>query len=74
MENYHSPHVNDFNSSDFLLDPCTYSYLISTYQRYQEDPVSYEDRHRLPRGKACGFEEDIRVPLIVRGPGVPAGK
>jgi hypothetical protein len=30
--------------------------------------------HRLQPGKECGFEEDINIPLIVRGPGVPAGE
>jgi len=27
-------------------------------------------QHRLQPGKECGFEEDIGVPLIIRGPGV----
>ena len=26
-------------------------------------------QHRLPAGKNSAYEEDIRVPLIVRGPG-----
>ena len=30
-------------------------------------------QHRLRNGKTQVYEEDIRVPLIVRGPGVPAG-
>src|SRR5690606_22552983 len=29
--------------------------------------------HRLPAGKDFAYEEDIRVPAVVRGPGVPAG-
>jgi N-acetylglucosamine-6-sulfatase len=28
----------------------------------------------LNPGKECGFEEDINIPLIVRGPGVPIGQ
>lgn len=37
-------------------------------------PAGYHiSQHRLPPGKECSFEEDIHVPLIVRGPGVPAG-
>jgi arylsulfatase A-like enzyme len=28
----------------------------------------------MPQGKMSGFEEDSRVPLSVRGPGVPAGR
>lgn len=27
-------------------------------------------QHRLPPGKTCAYEEDINVPLIIRGPGV----
>lgn len=29
--------------------------------------------HRRQPGKTLGFEEDIHVPLIVRGPGIPKG-
>jgi len=29
--------------------------------------------HRLPRGKHTPYEEDINVPMFVRGPGVPEG-
>ncbi|KAJ5108211.1 hypothetical protein N7456_004886 [Penicillium angulare] len=60
VDNYHSPHVNGFNGSDFLLDPYTYSYLNSTYQRNHDDPVSYEGEHTTDviTRKALGFLED----------------
>ncbi|KAL4783611.1 alkaline-phosphatase-like protein [Aspergillus varians] len=60
VDNYHSPYVNGFNGSDFLLDPFTYSYLNSTYQRNREAPVSYEGRHTVQviAEKALGFLED----------------
>ncbi|CEL03708.1 hypothetical protein ASPCAL04854 [Aspergillus calidoustus] len=60
VDNYHSPHVNGFNGSDFLLDPYTYSYLNSTYQRNQDAPVSYEGRHTIEviTEKALGFLDD----------------
>jgi arylsulfatase A-like enzyme len=29
--------------------------------------------HRLPHGKAKAYDPSIRVPLMIRGPGVPAG-
>jgi hypothetical protein len=60
VDNYHSPHINGFNGSDFLLDPYTYSYLNATYQRNQEPPVSHEGEHTIDviTGKALGFLED----------------
>jgi N-acetylglucosamine-6-sulfatase len=30
-------------------------------------------QHRLELGKESAYEEDMRIPLMVRGPGVPAG-
>jgi arylsulfatase A-like enzyme len=58
--NYDSPHINGFNGSDFLLDPYTYSYLNSTYQRNHEPPVSHEGEHTIDviTGKALGFLDD----------------
>ncbi|KAL2807944.1 alkaline-phosphatase-like protein [Aspergillus granulosus] len=60
VNNYHSPYVNGFNGSDFLLDPYTYSYLNSTYQRNQDAPVSYEGRHTVEviTEKALDFLDD----------------
>lgn len=60
IDNYHSPHINGFNGSDFLLDPYTYSYLNSTYQRNHEPPVSHEGEHTIDviTGKALGFLDD----------------
>ncbi|KAI1391689.1 Arylsulphatase [Hypoxylon trugodes] len=47
VQNYHSPYAAGWTSSDFLLDPFTYSYMNSTYQRNQDPPVSYEGRHSV---------------------------
>ncbi|KAL4804572.1 alkaline-phosphatase-like protein [Aspergillus unguis] len=60
VNNYHSPYVNGFNGSDFLLDPFTYSYMNSTYQRNRDEPVSYEGHHTIDviTEKALGFLED----------------
>lgn len=48
--------------------------LDDTYIIYSSDNGFHIGQHRLPPGKECGYEEDIRVPLIVRGPGVPKGE
>jgi arylsulfatase A-like enzyme len=48
--------------------------LDHTYIFFTSDNGFHLGEHRLKLGKATAYEEDIRVPLIVRGPGVPAGK
>lgn len=48
--------------------------LDNTYIFYSSDNGYHIGQHRLGPGKECGFEEDINIPLIVRGPGVPKGK
>ena len=48
--------------------------LNNTYIIYTSDNGFHISNHRLMPGKRCGFEEDIHIPLIVRGPGVPEGK
>lgn len=48
--------------------------LDNTYIMYSSDNGYHIGQHRLQPGKECGFEEDINVPLIIRGPGVPAGE
>jgi arylsulfatase A-like enzyme len=62
-DNYHSPHVAGWTNSDFLLDPYTYDYLNSTYQRGHEPPVSYEGQHTVDvlARKAYGFLSDALV-------------
>jgi len=47
--------------------------LSSTYVVFTSDNGVHAGQHRLREGKRLAYEEDIRVPLIVRGPGIPAG-
>ena len=47
--------------------------LGNTYIFFTSDNGFHLGEHRLPRGKRTSYEEDIGVPLMVRGPGVPAG-
>lgn len=47
--------------------------LENTYIFFTSDNGYHLGQHRLRNGKNQIYEEDIRVPLIVRGPGVPAG-
>ncbi|KAI6712280.1 hypothetical protein JHW43_005200 [Diplocarpon mali] len=48
--------------------------LDNTYIIYSADNGYHISQHRLNPGKECGFEEDINVPLIIRGPDVPVGE
>ncbi|KPI36939.1 Arylsulfatase [Cyphellophora attinorum] len=47
--------------------------LENTYIIYTTDNGYHIGQHRLQPGKQCAFEEDVSVPFIVRGPGVPRG-
>ncbi|KAH8891800.1 Arylsulphatase [Thozetella sp. PMI_491] len=57
VQNYHSPHVGGWTESDFLLDPFTYQYLNSAFQRNRDPPVSYKGQHSVDvlAEKAYGF-------------------
>lgn len=48
--------------------------LENTFIVFASDNGFHLGQHRLVTGKQTAYEEDIRVPLIVRGPGVPAGR
>jgi N-acetylglucosamine-6-sulfatase len=48
--------------------------LDDTYIFFTSDNGFHLGQHRLGAGKWTAYEEDIRVPLMVRGPGVPEGK
>jgi N-acetylglucosamine-6-sulfatase len=45
-----------------------------TYFIFSSDNGYHLGEHSLVRGKQTAFDHDIRVPLMVIGPGVPAGK
>ena len=47
--------------------------LENTYIFFTSDNGFHLGEHRLPRGKRTSYEEDIGVPLVVRGPGISAG-
>ena len=48
--------------------------LNNTYIFFTSDNGFHLGNHRVyPGGKWLPYEEDIGVPLMVRGPGVPAG-
>ncbi|MBF6611802.1 MAG: sulfatase [Chloroflexi bacterium] len=48
--------------------------LDSTYIVFTSDNGFHLGQKRMPAGKQTAYDTDIRVPMIVRGPGVPAGR
>lgn len=49
----------------------SYGLLENTYIFYSSDNGFHIGQHRMQPGKSTGCEEDINVPLAVRGPGIP---
>jgi arylsulfatase A-like enzyme len=47
--------------------------LESTYIVFTSDNGFHLGEHRMGWGKQSAYEEDIGVPLVIRGPGVPEG-
>jgi arylsulfatase A-like enzyme len=48
--------------------------LSRTFIFFTSDNGYELGHHRQTRGKGYMYEESVRIPLLVRGPGVPAGK
>ncbi len=48
--------------------------LERTWVFFTSDNGFLQGQHRFPQGKNAPYEESIRVPLLVRGPGLPAGR
>ncbi len=48
--------------------------LDNTYVVFTSDNGQHLGHHGLQTGKQTGYDEDIHMPLLVRGPGVPEGE
>lgn len=48
--------------------------LERTWVFFTSDNGFLQGQHRFPQGKNAPYEESIRVPLLVRGPGLPPGR
>ncbi len=47
--------------------------LANTYLFFVSDNGFHLGQHRLTDGKYTAYDEDVHIPFVVRGPGVPAG-
>ena len=47
--------------------------LRNTVLIYTSDNGYFHGEHRIPKDKQHIYEESIRVPLLMRGPGIPQG-
>jgi arylsulfatase A-like enzyme len=60
--------------SDLVTRLDQHGILDSTYIIYTTDNGYHIGQHRLGPGKKCGIETDVNIPMVMRGPGIPAGK
>jgi N-acetylglucosamine-6-sulfatase len=47
--------------------------LDDTYIVFESDNGFFRGEHRITKGKLLAYEPASRVPLLIRGPGIPAG-
>ncbi|KAL3965558.1 hypothetical protein ACCO45_002562 [Purpureocillium lilacinum] len=77
-DEYHRNRIRSLQAVDEMVDSVfkkleSHGITGETYVFYTSDNGFHIGQHRLQPGKSCGYEEDINVPLIIRGPGIPAG-
>lgn len=76
LDEYHRLRLRALQSVDEMVDNLfkkleSTGQIDNTYVFYSSDNGFHLGHHRMRAGKSCGYEEDVNVPLIVRGPGVP---
>jgi arylsulfatase A-like enzyme/uncharacterized metal-binding protein len=59
--------------ADLVATMASTGRLANTYFIFTSDNGYHMGEHRLLPGKYTPYETDLHVPLIIRGPGVPAG-
>lgn len=78
LEAYYRRRVRSMQAVDDLVERIVGTLqetgrLANTYIIYTSDNGLHMGEHRIVRQKTTLYEEAIRVPLLVRGPGLPAG-
>jgi arylsulfatase A-like enzyme len=78
IDNRHEKRVESLQAVDDLVEGVvreleSSGVISNTYIFFTSDNGFHHGEHRIPRQKWRPYEEDIHVPLLVRGPGVAAG-
>src|SRR5215210_1040382 len=78
IDNLHENRVESLQAVDDLVGGVVRTLknanaMRNTYVFFTSDNGWYHGEHRIPSEKWRPYEEDIHVPLLVRGPGVAAG-
>lgn len=79
LDSYYRNRLRALQSVDELVEAvvkkieANATLLANTYIFYTADNGYHLGHHRLPPGKSCNIEEDINVPMYVRGPGIAKG-
>ncbi|GLI76962.1 hypothetical protein PoHVEF18_005244 [Penicillium ochrochloron] len=79
LDEYYRKRIQSLQAVDELVESVVnklddYGLLDNTYIFYTSDNGYHVGQHRMVPGKGCPYEEDINVPMIVRGPRVPKGR
>lgn len=59
---------------DFVTALATAGVVDNTYFLFSSDHGFRFGQYRMPEGKWNAYENDLRIPMVVRGPGIPKGK
>lgn len=78
IDNLYRKRIRSLQSVDEMITQLvetldTYGVLDNTFIFFVSDNGFVQGQHRFISGKGSPYEENFRVPLIVRGPGIPAG-
>ncbi|CAK3774366.1 arylsulfatase [Lecanosticta acicola] len=75
-DNFHRHRLRNLAGVDLMVQAIVQklqdrAVLDNTYIIFTSDNGFHIGNHRLSPGKRCGFEEDINIPLLIRGPNMP---
>jgi N-acetylglucosamine-6-sulfatase len=78
IDTLHERRVESLQSVDELVEAVVgklqnVGALDNTYVVFTSDNGFHHGEHRIKSGKSKPYEEDVRMPLLVRGPGVQPG-